>query len=97
MTVPILINFALYFIITTSLPDHLQAMGSFLITSLLYLGMEFWLGVVELATSAQKDIKGAENLDATSQCQIGFWSGTGVALIFVTVKIQSAETDLTAD
>ncbi|KAF5653528.1 major facilitator family transporter [Fusarium sp. NRRL 25303] len=85
------------FIISTSLPNHLQAVGSLLVTSLLYLGMAFWLSVVEMATFAQKDINGAENLDATSQCQIGFWTGTGVALIFVTVKMQSGEADLTAD
>lgn len=84
-------------VITTSLPNHLQAVGSLLITSLLYLGMTFWLGVVEMATSAQKDIKGAKNLDATRQCQIGFWTGNGLALVFITVKIQSAEADLTAD
>ncbi|CCT65421.1 related to multidrug resistance protein [Fusarium fujikuroi IMI 58289] len=85
------------FIISTSLPNHLQAVGSLLVTSLLYLGMAFWLSVVEMATLAQKDINGAENLDATSQCQIGFWTGTGVALIFVTVKMHSGEADLTAD
>ncbi|KAF4501261.1 multidrug resistance [Fusarium agapanthi] len=75
------------FIIATSLPNHLQALGGALITSLLYLGMAFWLGVVEMATSAQKEVKGAENLDATSQCQIMFWTGTGLALIFITVQI----------
>ncbi|KAG4291284.1 hypothetical protein FPRO06_03170 [Fusarium proliferatum] len=85
------------FIITTSLPNHLQAVGSLMITSLLYLGMAFWLGVVEMATSAQKEIKGAENLDATRQCQIGFWTGNGLALVLVAVKMQSAEADLTAD
>lgn len=85
------------FVITTSLPNHLQAVGSLLNTSLLYLGMAFWLGVVEMATSAQKDIKGAENFDATSQCQIGFWTGTGLALILITVQIQSAEAGLPID
>ncbi|CVK98985.1 related to multidrug resistance protein [Fusarium proliferatum] len=85
------------FIITTSLPNHLQAVGSLMITSLLYLGMAFWLGVVEMATSAQKEIKVAESLDATRQCQIGFWTGNGLALVFFTVKIQSAEADLMAD
>jgi hypothetical protein len=84
------------FIITTSLPDHLQAVAGALITSLLYLGMAFWLGVVETATSAQKE-KRAESLDGTSQCQMGFWTGTGLALIFITVQIQSAEANLTAD
>ncbi|KAF5607318.1 multidrug resistance [Fusarium pseudoanthophilum] len=53
------------FIITTSLPDHLQAVGGALIASMLYLGMAFWLGVVEMATSAQKE-KRAENLDGAS-------------------------------
>ncbi|KAF5632401.1 multidrug resistance [Fusarium tjaetaba] len=84
------------FIIATSLPDHLQAVGGALITSLLYLGMAFWLGVVEMATSVQQE-KRAGNLDGTSQCQIGFWTGTGLALIFITVKLQSAKADLTAD
>ncbi|KAG9506268.1 hypothetical protein J7337_003250 [Fusarium musae] len=84
------------FIITTSLPEHLQAVAGALITSLLYLGMAFWLGVVETATSAQKE-KRAESLDGTSQCQMGFWTGTGLALIFITVQIQSAEAHLTAD
>ncbi|KAF5557241.1 multidrug resistance [Fusarium napiforme] len=84
------------FIITTSLPNHLQAVSGALITSLLYLGMAFWLGVIETATSARKE-KRAESLDGTSQCQMGFWTGTGLALIFITVQIQSTEADLTAD
>ncbi|KAF5603546.1 multidrug resistance [Fusarium pseudocircinatum] len=84
------------FIITTSCPDHLQAVVGALITSLLYLGMAFWLNVVEMATSAQKE-KRTESLDATNQCQIGFWTGTGLAFIFIMVQIQSAEADATAD
>ncbi|KAL7769774.1 hypothetical protein ACKLNR_001158 [Fusarium oxysporum f. sp. zingiberi] len=87
--------------ITTSLPNHLQAVAGALITSLLYLGMAFWLGVGEMAVSAQKDIKGAENVDARSQYQIGFWTGAGLAvaslLIFITVRMESAKADLTAD
>ncbi|PNP86403.1 hypothetical protein FNYG_00105 [Fusarium nygamai] len=85
------------FIITTSLPNHLQAVAGALITSLLYLGMAFWLGVVEMATSAQKEVKITETLGASNQCQIGFWTGTGLALVFVTVEIQSANADLAAD
>ncbi|KAG7419443.1 putative MFS-type transporter [Fusarium oxysporum f. sp. rapae] len=84
------------FLITTSLPGHLQAVAGALITSLLYLGMAFWVGVGEVAISAQKEIKGAENLDAPSQCQIEFWTGTGLALIFITVKMESSKADLTA-
>jgi len=87
--------------ITTSLPGHLQAVADALITSLLYLGMAFWLGVGEMAVSVRKDIKGAENVDARSQYQIGFWTGAGLAvaslLIFLTVKMDSAKADLTAD
>ncbi|EWZ97393.1 hypothetical protein FOCG_01509 [Fusarium oxysporum f. sp. radicis-lycopersici 26381] len=87
--------------ITTSLPNHLQAVAGALITSLLYLGMAFWLGVGEMAVSAQKDIKGAEDVDARSQYQIGFWTGAGLAvaslLIFITVRMESAKADLTAD
>ncbi|KAF5682539.1 multidrug resistance [Fusarium circinatum] len=97
-TVGVDITFNIHsFTITTSLPNHLQALGGALVTSLLYLGMAFWLGVVELATSAQKEVKGPENLDAPSQCQIWFWTGTGLALIFITVQIQSGEADLAAD
>ncbi|KAF5694540.1 major facilitator family transporter [Fusarium denticulatum] len=84
------------FIITTSLPNHLQAVAGALITSLPYPGMAFWLSVVEMATSAQKE-KRTESLDATNQCQIGFWTGTGLTLIFIMVQIQSAEADATAD
>jgi hypothetical protein len=87
--------------ITTSLPGHLQAVAGALITSLLYLGMAFWLGVGEMAVSVRKDIKGPENVDARSQYQIGFWTGAGLAvaslLIFLTVKMDSAKADLTAD
>ncbi|KAI1050883.1 hypothetical protein LB507_009387 [Fusarium sp. FIESC RH6] len=87
--------------ITTSLPGHLQAVAGALITSLLYLGMAFWLGVGEMAVSVRKDIKGAENVDPRSQYQIGFWTGAGLAiaslLIFLTVKMDSAKADLTAD
>lgn len=87
--------------ITTSLPSHLQAVAGALITSLLYLGMAFWLGVGEMAVSVRKDIKGAENVDPRSQYQIGFWTGAGLAvaslLIFLTVKMDSAKADLTAD
>lgn len=87
--------------ITTSLPGHLQAVAGALITSLLYLGMAFWLGVGEMAVSVRKDIKGAENVDSRSQYQIGFWTGAGLAvaslLIFLTVKMDSAKADLTAD
>jgi hypothetical protein len=54
-----------------------------------------------MAVSAQKDIKGAENVDARSQYQIGFWTGAGLAvaslLIFITVRMESAKADLTAD
>ncbi|KAJ4129291.1 hypothetical protein NW768_007827 [Fusarium equiseti] len=87
--------------ITTSLPSHLQAVAGALITSLLYLGMAFWLGVGEMAVSVRKDMKGAENVDARSQYQIGFWTGAGLAvaslLVFLTVKMDSAKADLTAD
>ncbi|KAI6766086.1 hypothetical protein HG530_007156 [Fusarium avenaceum] len=87
--------------ITTSLPSHLQAVAGALITSLLYLGMAFWLGVGEMAVSVHKDIRGAENVSARSQYQIGFWTGAGLAvvslLIFVTIKMESAKADLTAD
>ncbi|KAM0424172.1 hypothetical protein ACHAPT_010541 [Fusarium lateritium] len=87
--------------ITTSLPSHLQAVAGALITSLLYLGMAFWLGVGEMAVSAKKDVEGAENVSARSQYQIGFWAGAALAvaalLIFVTVKMDSAKADLTAD
>ncbi|KAF5608190.1 multidrug resistance [Fusarium subglutinans] len=97
-TVGVDITFNIHsFIITTSLPNHLQTLGGALVTSLLYLGMAFWLGVIEIATSAQKEVKVAKNLDAPSQCQIGFWTGTGLALIFITVQIQSGEADLAAD
>jgi hypothetical protein len=87
--------------ITTSLPSHLQAVAGALITSLLYLGMAFWLGIGEMAVSVHKDIRGAENVSARSQYQIGFWTGAGLAvvslLMFVTIKMESAKADLTAD
>lgn len=87
--------------ITTSLPNHLQAVSGALITSLLYLGMAFWLGVGEMAVSAKKGVEGAENVSQRSQYQIGFWAGAALAvaalLIFITVKVESAKADLTAD
>ncbi|SPJ88782.1 related to multidrug resistance protein [Fusarium torulosum] len=87
--------------ITTSLPGHLQAVAGALITSLLYLGMAFWLGVGEMAVSVHKDIRGAENVSARIQYQIGFWTGAGLAMVsllmFVTIKMESAKADLTAD
>ncbi|KAF4460916.1 hypothetical protein FALBO_12299 [Fusarium albosuccineum] len=87
--------------ITTSLPGHLQAVAGALITSLLYLGTAFWLGVGEMAVSVTREVQGAENITPRSQYQIGFWTGAALAgitlAIFVTVKMDSAKADLTAD
>ncbi|KAF5724555.1 multidrug resistance [Fusarium mundagurra] len=84
------------FIITTSQPNHLQAVSGAQIASLLCLDMAFWLGVVEMATSAQKGVKSTESPDVT-QCQVGFWTGTGLALIIITVNLQLAKAVLTTD
>lgn len=88
--------------ITSSMPVRFQAAAGGLITSLLYLGITLWLGMAELAISTTSEYRGESNsLDPRQQYKIGFWLATGLAitstLIFVTVEIQPAASDLTAD
>lgn len=87
--------------ITTSMPRRLQAVAGALCSSLLYLGMAFWLGVGELAVTATIDIRGKENVSQREQYQIGFWTGVGLAAaslcLVVTINLGQASASLTAD
>lgn len=84
--------------ITTAMPRRHQAAAGGLINSLLYLGIAFWLGIVDMAVSARQAFK--EEPDET-QYRIGFWTGvalSGVALcLTATVKMGQAEAAMTAD
>lgn len=87
--------------ITTAMPRRLQAVAGALCSSLLYLGMAFWLGVGELAVTATIDQRGRENVDERQQYQIGFWTGVALAgaslCLVVTLKLGQATAQLTAD
>ncbi|KAM5341764.1 hypothetical protein ACJ41O_014795 [Fusarium nematophilum] len=87
--------------ITTALPRRLQAVAGAVCTSLLYLGMAFWLGVGELAVTAAIERRGRDMVDERQQFQIGFWTATalaGVALcLVITIKLGRAAAELTAD
>ncbi|KAK7402879.1 hypothetical protein QQX98_011364 [Neonectria punicea] len=87
--------------ITTSMPRRLQAVAGALCSSLLYLGMAFWLGVGELAVTVTLDHRGKENVDQREQFQIGFWTGVALAVVslclVVTINLGSATASLTAD
>lgn len=87
--------------ITTSMPRRLQAVAGALCSSLLYLGMAFWLGVGELAVTVTLDHRGKENVSEREQLQIGFWTGVALAVaslcLVVTINLGSATASLTAD
>ncbi|KAM0427863.1 hypothetical protein ACHAPT_007322 [Fusarium lateritium] len=87
--------------ITTSQPRRLQAVAGALCSSLLYLGMAFWLGVGELAIAAAEGIKGSDKMGQRQQYRIGFWTATGLAavslILVFTIKLRQATAELTAD
>ncbi|KAL6891696.1 major facilitator superfamily domain-containing protein [Trichoderma longibrachiatum] len=87
--------------ITTSMPRRLQATAGGLINTLLYLGLAFWLGIAEMAVSEANRRALPEGLSLREQYKIGFWIGVALAgvsmLMVVTIKIDRAAAELTAD
>lgn len=87
--------------ITTSQPRRLQAAAGALCSSLLYLGIAFWLGVSELIVAAAKQVQMIDKMDRRQQNQIGFWTATGLAsvslILVFTIKLGQATAELTAD
>jgi MFS family permease len=82
--------------ITTNVPRHRQGLAGGLINSLLFLGISFFLGMADLAVS--EDLK--RHPDGLGH-KVAFWFATacaGVALlIFLTIKIPKAESELTME
>ncbi|PTB79041.1 MFS general substrate transporter [Trichoderma longibrachiatum ATCC 18648] len=72
-----------------------------LINTLLYLGLAFWLGIAEMAVSEANRRALPEGLSLREQYKIGFWIGVALAgvsmLMVVTIKIDRAAAELTAD
>lgn len=89
--------------ITTSMPARLQATAGGLMNSVYYLGMAFWLGIGDLATSTAASYRPAADgpLEPRERYQIGFWVmvalGAVSVLLVATIDLGRAESDQTAD
>ena len=81
--------------ITTNVARHRQGLAGALINSLLFLGISFFLGLADLAVSEDGKRGGSEGH------RVAFWFGTAAAavttLIFATIKIGKAESELTME
>ena len=81
--------------ITTNVPRDRQGAAGGLITSLLFLGISFFLGLADLAVSED------EKRGGTQGHKVAFWFATAcaavVAVIFSTIKIGKAEAELTME
>ncbi|KAK3374572.1 major facilitator superfamily domain-containing protein [Podospora didyma] len=81
--------------ITTNVPRHRQGLAGALINSLLFLGISFFLGLADLAVAENEKRSGGEGY------MVAFWFATACAivtlLIFSTIKIPKAESELTAE
>jgi MFS family permease len=81
--------------ITTNIARHRQGLSGALINSLLFLGIGFFLGLADLAVAEE------ENRGSSEGHRVAFWLGTAMAaitaVIFTTIKIGKAESDLTID
>lgn len=81
--------------ITTNIARHRQGLAGALINSLLFLGISFFLGISDLAVSEH-----AKSGGKTGH-QVAFWFAVGCAvvvlLIFMTIKVGKAESDLTLE
>ncbi|KAK4129923.1 MFS general substrate transporter [Trichocladium antarcticum] len=81
--------------ITTNISRDRQGAAGGLITSLLFLGISFFLGLADLAVSEDEKRGGTEGH------KVAFWFATAcaaiVAVIFATIKIGKAEAELTLE
>lgn len=81
--------------ITTNVARHRQGLAGALINSLLFLGISFFLGISDLAVSEETKRGG------TTGHQVAFWFATACAvvvlLLFATIKVGKAESDLTLE
>ncbi|KAF6790705.1 major facilitator superfamily transporter [Colletotrichum musicola] len=79
--------------ITTALPEHYQGLAGAFINSLLFLGVSFCLGVSDIVVHQTTD------LGLKHSYQMAFWLAVGAAglalLLYCTIKIGSAKSDLT--
>lgn len=81
--------------ITTNISRDRQGAAGGLITSLLFLGISFFLGLADLAVAED------EKRGGTQGHRVAFWFATAcsavVAIIFSTIKIGKAEAELTME
>ncbi|KAK3994322.1 major facilitator superfamily domain-containing protein [Cladorrhinum sp. PSN332] len=81
--------------ITANIARHRQGLAGALINSLLFLGISFFLGLSDLAVSEDAKRGGTEGH------KVAFWFATACAavvlLIFMTIKVGKAESDLTLE
>lgn len=81
--------------ITTNVARHNQGVAGGLITSLLFLGISFFLGFADLGVSED------EKRGGTQGHRVAFWFGTAAAavtlILFTTIKIGKAESELTVE
>ncbi|KAL2021744.1 hypothetical protein VTK56DRAFT_6687 [Thermocarpiscus australiensis] len=81
--------------ITTNVARHRQGLAGALINSLLFLGISFFLGLADLAVSED------ENRGGSQGHRVAFWFGTAAAaveaVIFATIKIGKAQSELTLE
>jgi hypothetical protein len=83
--------------ITTNLPAHRQGLAGALINCTLFLGISFFLGVSDIAIGSTAHM----GFSLRESYKAAFWVGVGLAgaatLVFVTMDIGSARSDLTFD
>ncbi|KAL2189284.1 MFS general substrate transporter [Thermothelomyces heterothallicus CBS 203.75] len=81
--------------ITTNVARERQGIAGALINSLLFVGISFFLGLADLAVSED------ENRGGTQGHKVAFWFATAcsavVLLIFATIKLGKAESELTVE
>ncbi|KAL1835428.1 hypothetical protein VTK73DRAFT_5657 [Phialemonium thermophilum] len=86
--------------ITTSLPSHRQGLAGSLIHCTLFLGISVFLGLADLGVGAATAVS-AQVSSLRAGYKVAFWIGVGFAsfalLVFATIDIGAAKSDLTAD
>ncbi|KAK3313284.1 major facilitator superfamily domain-containing protein [Apodospora peruviana] len=83
--------------ITTNTPSHRQGLAGGLIYSVLFLGISFFLGLADLAVAENNEKRGHDG----NHYKVAFWLATACAgvtfLIFATIKLGKAESELTVE
>ena len=81
--------------ITTNLPSHRQGMAGSLISCTLFLGISVFLGIAEIGVGS------TTYLGLAGSYKVAYWIGVGFAAValamFVTIDLQKAKGDYTAD